>query len=186
MLSRKVRNDRHLSTGGQGGFTLIELLITIVVLAVVVAIALPNLAIFITSSRLRASQSEFVSALTLARSEATKRGSRVVVLPLGGVAGSEFLGGWIVCSDADENGACDVAVPAIREYGSLAGQLRFTALVGATTTAATSVAFDARGFLVPRTVLNFKLCGPSVATRAYGIRLDPVGLADVVELSSCT
>lgn len=186
MLSRRFRNGRHLSTDGQGGFTLIELLITIVVLAVVVAIALPNLALFITSSRLRATQSEFVSALTLARSEATKRGSRVLVLPLGSVPGSEFLGGWTVCSDADENGACDVAVPAIRDYGPLAGQLRFTALVGTTTTAATSVAFDARGFLVPRTVLNFKLCGPTDPTRAYSIRLDPVGLADVVEMNSCT
>ena len=170
----------------QGGFTLIELLVTLIVMAVVLAIAVPGLATFVSSSRLRATQSEFVSALTLARSEATRRGGQVVVRALGSVAGSEFLGGWQIFSDTNGDGLLDVGEPVIRDYAPLGSQLRFSAVVGTTTTATTSAAFNARGFLAPATELNFKICGPAGTSKSYSIRLEPVGLADVVEGESCT
>lgn len=169
-----------------GGFTLFELLITLIVLAVVLAIAVPGLSSFVSNSRLRASQSEFVSALTLARSEATKRGGQVVVRALGATAGSEFLGGWQVFVDANANGAFDAGEAVIRDYAALGSGMRFTAVVGSTTTAATSATFTARGFLAPTTDLNFKLCGPAGQKKSYSIRLEPVGIADVVEGEACT
>ena len=186
MLSSGYRLCRGMPQSCQRGFTLIELLTALIVLAVILAIAVPGLSTFISSSRLRATQSEFVSALTLARSEATRRGAQVVVRALGTVAGSEFLGGWQVFSDTNGDGLYDVGEPVIRDYAPLGAQLRFSALVGATTTAATTAVFDSRGFLVPKTELNFKLCGPAGSTKSYSIRLEPVGLADVVEGDSCT
>ena len=170
-----------------GGFTLFELLITLIVAAVLLAIVVPNLSSFVSSSRLRATQSEFVSALTLARSEATKLGSNVAVSARGSVEGSEFLGGWLVCSDTDRDGICEADEPLIREYAALGGQMRFTAKHGTDTVK--SAAFNSRGFLTTG-ALTFVMCGPSGTKRGYTIRLEPVGIADVVEFlegnASCT
>jgi type IV fimbrial biogenesis protein FimT len=178
--------DRQGEQAGQRGFTLFELLITLVVLAVVLAIAVPNLSTFVSNSRLRATQSEFVSALTLARSEATKRGVQVVIRALGPTAGSEFAGGWQVFVDADADGAFDAGETVVRDYASLGNGMRFTAVVGSTTAAATSAAFTARGFLSPATDLNFRVCGPVGQKKSYSIRLEPVGIADVIEGEACT
>ncbi len=171
-----------------GGFTLFELLITLIVAAVLLAIVVPNLSSFVSSSRLRATQSEFVSALTLARSEATKRGTDVVVEALGAVAGSKFVGGWRVV--ADTNGDGDLTgEPVIREYAALAGQMKFTARVGETTDDVDRATFTSRGFLkgAPPTSLKFTLCGPPGSARSYTIKLEPIGIADVVEgTAACT
>jgi type IV fimbrial biogenesis protein FimT len=183
MMTSEV--GRRGALAPQAGFTLFELLVTLIVLAVVLAIAVPNLSAFVTNSRLRATQSEFVSALTLARSEATKRGGQVVVRALGATAGSEFVGGWQVFVDADADGAFDTGEVVIRDYASLSSGMRFTAVVGSTTTAATSAAFTPRGFLTPVTDLNFRICGPTGQKKSYSIRLEPVGIADVVEGEAC-
>ena len=168
------------------GFTLFELLITLIVAAALLAIVVPGMSTFVTSSRLRAAQSEFVSALTLARSEATKRGGEVVIEALGTVDGSEFLGGWRVFHDANGDGDFDAGETVIREYPALTGGVRFAAKVGDTTTKATSATFNSRGFLKTG-FLKFTLCGPSGTTRGYTIRLEPIGIADVAEgNSTCT
>ncbi len=178
---------------GERGFTLFELLMTLIVAAALLAFAVPGLSSFVTSSRLRAAQSEFVSALTLARSEATKRGGQVVVGAVGTTVGSEFLGGWRVFSDTNGDGDLDVGEPLVREYAPLLGQLRFSTWSGGNPLdLATRAAFNSRGFLAPTTentdpkTLTFRLCGPPGTTRGYDIRLEPVGLADVVEMNLCT
>jgi type IV fimbrial biogenesis protein FimT len=166
------------------GFTLFELLMTMIVAAVLLALVVPGLSGFVTSSRLRATQSEFVSALALARSEATRRGSTVAVSARGEAAGSEFLGGWLVCVDTSLDGMCQSDEPPIREYAALAGNMRFTAKLG--DVAAKSAAFNSRGFLTTG-ALTFTICGPSGTKRGYTIRLEPVGIADVLEGSeTCT
>lgn len=63
----------------QRAFTLIELLITVTVLGVLMAIALPNLRDFVVSNRLSSQVNGFVGLLNYARSEAIVRNQSVLV-----------------------------------------------------------------------------------------------------------
>lgn len=63
------------------GFTLIELMITIAVLAITLAVAVPNFQNVINRNRLVASANEAVGALQVARMEAIRRNARVELCP---------------------------------------------------------------------------------------------------------
>lgn len=163
------------------GFTMVELLITLVVLAVLLAVATPGLSTFVNSSRLRASQAEFVSALTLARSEATRRGTRVSIDALAPVVGNELGGGWRLFLDANSNGVFDDgSANELRHYPAMAGNLKFA------TSRPLPIVFDARGFLEGAGAFSFTLCGRSGLPVGYRILLEPIGLTDVQEASICT
>ncbi len=164
------------------GFTMVELMVTLVVLAVLLALAAPNMSSFINNSRLRASQGELVSALTLARSEATKRGNFVVVEALEPVVpGAEFSSGWRVFEDRNNNGVRDADEEIFRSYPALGGNQRFGTLGGVST-----AAFNPRGFLKANARVEFTLCGQAGQSKGYQIKLEPVGLADVKEQTTCS
>jgi type IV fimbrial biogenesis protein FimT len=57
----------------QTGFTLIELMFTVVVLAVLLGIGVPNFRDFVRNSRMTAAANDLLADLNLARSEAVKR-----------------------------------------------------------------------------------------------------------------
>ena len=63
----------------QGGFTLIELLITMSVLGVLMAIALPSLQSFVVSNRLSSNVNAFLGFVNYARSEAIARNQSVII-----------------------------------------------------------------------------------------------------------
>lgn len=186
MTRERQREGGQRVRTSAAGFTLFELLVSLIVLAVLLAIAVPNLSAFVSSSRLRASQSELVSALTLARSEATKRGVNVGVETLDSapVAGLEFNAGWRVFVDANGDGVYNAGPPAeavVREYPPVAGNFRF-----GTESGAVRAVFNSRGFLTTGGELVFKVCGKPGVTKGYRVRLEPVGIADVVEGESCS
>lgn len=82
------------------GFTLIELMVTIAVLAIVIAIAAPSFTSVIQSNRTTALHHEILGALQLARSEAVKRRSDVIVCRsedrVNCANGADWTVGWIV------------------------------------------------------------------------------------------
>jgi type IV fimbrial biogenesis protein FimT len=80
------------------GFTVVELMIVMVILAILGAVAMPNLDKALTNQRLRNAATDFVSALLLARSEAIKRGVDVQVAPL---TPADWTSGWRVVSVPD-------------------------------------------------------------------------------------
>lgn len=85
------------------GFTLIEIVVTLAILALLSAIALPAFNGIIRNNRLTAVANEFVSHLDYARTEAIKRGNRVTVCrSSNGVScDGDWNDGWIVFDDPD-------------------------------------------------------------------------------------
>ncbi|MBC7700179.1 GspH/FimT family pseudopilin [Aquabacterium sp.] len=79
---------RHRATG----FTLIELMVTVVLLAILAALAAPSFREFIANQRVKNAAFELMAALTQTRSEAITRNASVDLLRSGTTWGS----GWTI------------------------------------------------------------------------------------------
>jgi type IV fimbrial biogenesis protein FimT len=99
------------------GFTLIELLVTVSLVAVMLAFAAPSFTAFQRNAALRSTAGNFMSAVTLARSEAMRRGINVYLVP---TTAQDWSKGWTVYADLNwtqtleaSNDAVLVQAPAI-------------------------------------------------------------------------
>ncbi|MCD9005136.1 GspH/FimT family pseudopilin [Luteimonas sp. XNQY3] len=82
-----------------GGFTLVELMVTVAVIAILSAVAVPAMTGLINRSRISGLTGEVVSALQLARSEAVRRNARVTLCPSADgltCTNSVDWAGWII------------------------------------------------------------------------------------------
>lgn len=98
----------------QNGFTLLELIITVVILGIMAAIAVPSYSAFITSNRQSAVYNNLVGTISLARLEAVKR-SQVVTLCIStdqatcaATTATNWGTGWIVFADLNGNGLVEI------------------------------------------------------------------------------
>ena len=105
-----------------GGFTAIELLVTVGIVGVLAALAAPNFSVLIERWRVRQAAEQLQSTLHYARSEAIKRGGRVVIQKIpnntngctSATDNSDWDCGWIVCQDTNGNGACNATEPVLQ------------------------------------------------------------------------
>ncbi|HEY4365986.1 MAG TPA: GspH/FimT family pseudopilin [Steroidobacteraceae bacterium] len=87
-----------------GGFTLLELMTAVAILGILLAIGVPAFTETMNANRLAATTNEMVTALSVARSEASKRGIAVTVCAANaaqdGCSGAaSWNDGWIVFTD---------------------------------------------------------------------------------------
>ncbi|CDI03867.1 putative Tfp pilus assembly protein FimT [Candidatus Competibacter denitrificans Run_A_D11] len=63
-----------------GGFTLLELMVVVAIVAILIVVVLPGFKEFFIKNRLTAQTNDFVTAISLARNEAIKRGRPVCLV----------------------------------------------------------------------------------------------------------
>lgn len=82
------------------GFSLLELTIVLAIVAVLTAVALPDLRQMIRAQQLKAAANDLFGAISLARTQAIARGRRVQLAP-GDAEGRDWSRGWVVFIDDD-------------------------------------------------------------------------------------
>ncbi len=83
------------------GFTLVELLITVVVIAILLALATPSFRGLLDRNTTTATANDILSSILLARSEAIKREQPAIF------SGNADFSTWQVAADTDNNGSGD-------------------------------------------------------------------------------
>lgn len=82
------------------GFTLIELMVTVALVAILMAVAVPSMTTFQRNAQLTSFSNTLLSAVNAARGEAMKRGQPAMVVP---TDGSNWSSGWVVFVDLDRS-----------------------------------------------------------------------------------
>ncbi len=139
------------------GLTLIELLVTMAILAILMGLAAPSFLRTVRSNAMATGVNTFLADMRYARSEAVRRGGRVVLcrtdLPEAatpscaadaGTTGKGWATGWIIFHDLDGNGDYSTGDATLRVQAGLGSVDR---VLEGTATASTKFRFTATGRL---------------------------------------
>jgi type IV fimbrial biogenesis protein FimT len=183
----------HIMTRYVRGFTIVELMVTLALASVVLAIGIPSIRTFVQNNRMTTQANSLLTDVMLARNEAIKRSTPVVMCSRNGAicragAAGNWDGGWLVFSDEDRDGAYDpddgdLIVEAgeddlITARGALRGVQSLRDPDGAGGNFANTIGFlDTGGLNVAGGTLI--LCDQRGAADARGIVLNRTGRAEV-------
>ena len=109
------------------GFTIIELMIVVVLVAIFLVVGVPGFQNLVSDNRLAAQANRLVSSMQLARSEALKLATPVVVCRSTNQTNCSNNGaqtwetGWIVFVDNDADGQVDAGERILQREGGLSG-----------------------------------------------------------------
>lgn len=176
----------------QRGFSLVELMVTISVMAILLAVAVPSFRDVIHRSHVSSTSNELLASLAYARTEAVTRGQLVSMCPSSSgtscAGGTAFESGWIVytypAGAASANANYDsTKATLLRATTARAG-------VSVQSKSATVITFGQQGQLKPSTLLTFVTCFRTDATSTGsstnavpGVELDVNGSGNVTTQS---
>jgi type IV fimbrial biogenesis protein FimT len=160
----------------QWGFSLLELLVTISVAAILIAIAVPSLSMFIQNSREDSQADSLISSLQYARSEAVKEDANVEVCASADGAtcsnANNWATGWIVETTVAPITVLQV-IPQLTGNNTLTGTFNGAAV--------SQVVFQPNGFVQAAggkgVFVNtyFKLCDARGAAYARDVEITGIG-----------
>lgn len=111
-----------------GGFSLLELMITLLIIALLVSLAMPNFMSRVQDDRLTSQINEFAAALYLTRSEAIKRGVRVTLCKssdgLTCTTANGWEQGWLIFEDNNSDATLNNISELIVKHEALNPNLR--------------------------------------------------------------
>lgn len=184
------------------GFTLFELIITMAIVAILVAVALPSFQEFFYRMTVSDNSSDLISAMNVARAEAVKRGRSVAVIVNDGdwnsgwqvVVTKEVAGGLAAtpvspgpteadCTSYIDNGvnAANTTQLCPRWHGALPTGYTIFGLGTGAGASSTQVTFSPTGTLTPATVnrVDFNVCRPAdhpSATKSRWVTVTAMGV----------
>lgn len=170
-FSRHQGRMTHLRAQIQRGFTLVELMVTITVLGILLAIAVPSFTDAVLGSKLSSYANNLLASTYLARGEAIKRNS--VVNLCASSNGTSCTGnweqGWIILAGST----------VIHRQQALSSGLKMTASGGAS-----SIDFQPTGVGVTQTTLTVCRATPSVGSQERVISISATGRASVAKTTT--
>lgn len=166
------------------GFTLMELLVTIAVVGVLLAIAVPSFQSLFNRNRVATVVNDLLGGLYYARTEGIRRALPTTICMSSNQTSCATTGswanGWIVWVDLNSNGTLDTG-ELVRTHGPInAGNTALSA-------SQTSYTFTAQGALVSGgSAGTFKVCTPNDLTLSRQIAVQTSGQIGSQPLSSAT
>ena len=163
------------------GFTLTELIVTIAIVAILMAFAIPNFRTLIQNYTQSTQANNLVFALNYARSEAVKQDARINICasPDGATCSAgatNWAIGWMVFSGT-------TATPnPLQSWPALASGTSLTTRVGGVATAVTPIVFQPSGLTYlsngatsTASIVSFIFCDSRKAPKAVDVELRPTG-----------